>query len=345
MDFLKDMLTSLGADKVPVEVKPGGKKTEKIVQAVNNLFDNPEKIVRTPNEPAPPVVNGPQDLQLQVLEPHPLLCACGHPIDAHEDCGPCGILECDCDTFTQVDDEESMSEAEFGQLMQEKLGDVGSAAQIGEQLPAPSLDNTDFPDDHCHHLCDNPDCLKWWTHGLKSECKYPDILRQGLCQACNKGGETFQIKPEEDYNNKDGKITLTPAAQIRVRNDETFICKDMSIEQLTNHIQFHALRIEELRIRSLQARKLRSELEEALLSSIPEHEREKFIQELRQGKKKKSSKAKASKPKLESNATKIAALKSQLTAQGKSNQEAQAIAAMMVKTGKTQAQVEAWLND
>lgn len=212
-------------------------------------------------------------------------------------------------------------------------------------LPAPSTEA--MPDGYCQHLCESCNC--WWTHGQHKDCQYPDITKQGLCQNCNKQ-ETYQVDYAKDYEPKSNGsgLKMTPTAQIRVRNDENMICANMNIEQLTRHIEFYAMKIEELHNRSLQARHLRGELEEEELANIPESEREAFIQALRRGEskeKKPRAARKAKDPSLLSGKAKEAALTSQLKAQGKPPEVAKVIAAMMVKTGKTQEQVEAWLND
>lgn len=354
---LKNLLAKAG---VPNEAP---KKVKFFPVSVVKMEKEPEKepeIVHPANEvngvPAPPTV---------VEE----MCYCGHPHDAHDGEGSCEILECSCTEYGRAPIQPSASFGEVLEAVDKSLAKeptlvsrsegqpipsnpvpetkpeptAPEAVELEDTLPAPSLDC--MPEGFCQHMCDNVECQKWWTHGPLGECKYPDIVKQGLCQACNANGETFQIKPEDDI--KDGK--LTAAAQIKCRNDERNVCKFMNVEQLTRHIEYHARRIEELRVRSLEARKMRSELEEEELSNIPEHEREAFIQALRRGEakgEKKPRKARAAKdPAMLTGKQKESALVSKLKAEGKSPEAARVIAAMMVKTGKTQEQVEAWLND
>lgn len=342
--------------------------------------------IKRPSFPVKVVTPSPEKIVQPTNDQPKEVCACGHPEDAHDEEGICEILECDCQSWCPpshsydinavaqvLDNEQSESRLQRDPVpppkvvtmdvaiideellnaienktseqltkIDEVLAVIPSEVPKEEEelLPEPSTES--MPDGYCQHLCENSECLRWWTHGLSKDCKYPDILKQGLCQKCNTNGETFQIKPEEDI--KDGK--LTAPAQIKCRNDERVICKNMNIEQLTRHIEYHAVRIAELHIRSLEARKMRAELEEEELQHIPESEREAFIQALRRGDKEgKTKKVRASKPKLETAKSKEAALVAGLKAQGKSSEEAKTIAAMMVKTGKSQAEVEAWLND
>lgn len=276
----------------------------------------------------------PDDTAVAVsITPAPVqVCVCGHTLEEHsKPDSSCAAMEVPED----ADGKGKPCACECWRI---------PALQVEETLPEPNHDEP-MPEGYCQHLCENEDCQKWWTHGLKAECQFPDILKQGLCQHCSTNNTTFQMDPSQDF--KDGKIV--PAAQIKIRNDEQFICKDMSIEQLTNHIFFLHKRIEELRIRSLHARKMRSDLEEEELANIPQHEREEFIQALRRGQKKGEKKPRATKkakdPSLLTGKAKEAALKKELEAKGKSTEEAKALASIMVKTGKSLEWAEKFLND
>lgn len=224
----------------------------------------------------------------------------------------------------------------------------------------------ELPDDEasvlarCNHCCSKVTCMGWWTHGPKSECRYPDLVNMGLCPRClthDTNPALPDIKTVPNYTPLDaadffvdekGKPQLSPRAQVYFRNEELVRVKDMSVEALTHHMQFYAQLIEELRTRSLAIRHKRSELEEEQLADIPEDEREKFIQALRNGNTKKTrTKKDPSEPKVkkESPASKIKALVAGMMAQGKSSVEANAIASFMIKQNKTQAQIEEWMND
>jgi hypothetical protein len=280
--------------------------------------------------------------EVAVVESTSTQCVCGHPEDAHD--GPCVILECDCPGFS-ASATEVVTEKPNGSAMTFVI--PAPEATPEPPLPAPSTDMV--PDGFCAHLCDS--CNKWWTHGPKKECKYPDIIKQGPCQECNKQ-ETYQVDYDKDFQFKNSTWTLTPEAQIRVRNDENMICRDMSVEQLTNHINYYNLKIQELHSRSLQAMRNRRDLEEEQLKDIPESEREAFLEALRAGGKekkprtRKTSASTAKKdPALLTGKAKETALIAQLKAQGVNSERAKIIGGMMAKTGKTREQVEAWLDD
>jgi hypothetical protein len=324
-----------------------------------------------PSKPTSEIVqpaNEPQEVkELPEITPsEEPLCACGHPADAHSD-GDCEILECECTSYCPPSHDYNINSPAPTQDVQQGAAPVlipeptisdpsftveeeSEAEGVVEvpsttpnaltDLPAPSEEG--MPDGFCQHLCE---CGKWWTHGDSSKCRYPDVVKQGKCQICLNGA-TYQLNLSADL--KDGK--LTPEAQINVRNDERKLCKNMNVQQLTFHIEFYAHKIEELRIRSLESRKLRSELEEEELQNIPEEEREAFIQALRRGDKEPKKRGTRrsngeAKPKRQSVKDREAAIVVDLMKQGKNNTEAKLIATWMLKTGKTQAQVEAFLND
>lgn len=212
----------------------------------------------------------------------------------------------------------------------------------------------------CNHCCSKIECRGWWTHGLKTDCRYPDLVNMGLCPKCLTYNENpalpaiatvpnfTPLDAADFFVDEKGKPQLSPRAQVYFRNEELIRVKDMGVEALTHHMQFYAQLIEELRTRSLAVRHKRSELEEEQLQDIPEEEREKFIQALRNGNTKKKRVAKdPSEPKVkkESPASKIKSLVAGMMAQGKSSVEANAIASFMIKQNKTQAQIEEWMND
>ena len=271
----------------------------------------------------------------------PLLCVCSHPIDAHDDCGPCTILECDCPGFISDNSSE----------LDEKIAQKAKAIEDVQLhiLPEPSTDLSTLPDDLCHHLCENPDCLKWWSHGKKSDCAYPDLVKQGNCQTCN-DGNTYQVDFEKDFEIKDGKPKLDAAALVKVRNTEGEICKFMTSRQLTLHILFYQKRIEEYYQAMLHARKIRADKEEEELKDIPESERERFILALRKGDDTKSSKkgktprkeTKAKEPKKDDKQERIKRLAADMKSQGMDKDDAKMIALTMVNMGKTQKEAEAW---
>lgn len=246
-------------------------------------------------------------------------------------------------TLTVPEDANQSEDEEEARLEEEQEADV---------LP-PQPDST--ADENCAHLCD---CSKWWSHGLKQKCRYPDLLKQGLCPECLDCGASTKVSYtlEEDFKpGKNGNDQLSPRAQVIIRNAHTVRIKDMSIEQLTFHIKHLHFQIEELRVQAMQSRHRRTELEEEEIANIPESERKAFIEALRAGKeaKKKVAKdAKEAKPKKPTKAaiaeaaeSKEKALVVTIQAQGKSLQDAKVIASLMTRTGKSQAQVEALLND
>lgn len=215
-------------------------------------------------------------------------------------------------------------------------------ANIGSTIGLDSI-----PEDGCRHLCE---CQTWWSHGPKLKCRYPDMLNYGKCPACLHSDETGVIigtASPDAWTEKDGKLIIDPITEKQLRNDERSRCKDMSPEQLTYHIQFYARQIEELRIRSLETRKMSAERIEEETEGFTDEQRAKFIQDLRNSTKAKKPRVKkeATPKKASSAKQKEADLVVSLKASGKSAQEASLIASWMIKTGKSQAQVEAFLND
>lgn len=211
---------------------------------------------------------------------------------------------------------------------------------------------------NCAHMCSDPNCQEWWSHGPKDKCRYPDLANQGLCPKClTTDNQTKLLEPHRipdnrpldtaDFKMEGGKPVMSPRAQVFYRNQELRLVKDMNVEQLTFHIQHYAQMIEELRVRSMQSRSKRAELEEEALQDIPEEEREKFIQALRNGNKKKTKTAKEPKQKKESPKEKERATLAhvQSARPSMSLKEAQVIANYMIKTGSTLEVAEAWLND
>lgn len=256
---------------------------------------------------------------------------CGHPQNAHD--GECCILECECAGFAApatpvptistpkvvIPDVQKPTPPKKGLMF---------AVPPQKDLPAPStniLQITDENRNNCHHLCE---CGNWWTHGLRAVCKYPDLMNQGKCQVCLNGGVNADVL--EHF--VDGK--LTAPGEIFIRNKQRLVCKEMSVEQLTNHISFLAKNIEELRIKSLETRKMRAELEEEELQNIPEDEREKFIQALRNGQSKttKTRKPRAKKESDEPSGIRMSAYERN-------------IANLMKRMNMTREQVEKFLND
>jgi hypothetical protein len=111
----------------------------------------------------------------------------------------------------------------------------------------------------------------------------------------------------------------------------------MDVEQLTHHILFLTKQVEMLRAEAMGTRKLRTEKEEEALLNIPPAEREKFIQALRQGKDGKPRKPRASKSSTSGGAA--------ATPGVKLDKYERSVRSLMASTGKTRAQVEAYLND
>jgi hypothetical protein len=246
-----------------------------------------------------------------------------------ENVQPTNEQEIEFDDFS----EETIEELE----LESKLELESESEQSEQSVQSVSTSLGDIPDDNCSHLCD---CGKWWSHGSKTTCKYPDMVKQGPCQDCNSGG-TFQINFEDNFITKDGKTKLTSDAQKISRNEARKCCKDMGIEQLTAHILYYEMRIEQLRAHSLEAAAMRREREEEALRDIPEHEQEKFRQALRQPKKARKSAPK----KLSAAKQREADLVAKLKSQGKSTQDAHAIASIMISMNKSQAIAEKYLND
>ena len=323
---LKKLLTgSTKVSQAPTEVK----------QPVDG---NAAGIVHTANEPKP-------ETKVETKPTKELSCICGHPIGAHDDCGPCGILECGCPRFASDSPEVELDTEDV---------DLKLAKLIDEEFDEPSMDLSELPGDHCHHLCENPDCQKWWSHGPKKDCTYPDLMKQGLCQECN-NGVTDQIDFEDQFEIKDGKPRLTATALIKVKNEVGERVKDMNVAQLTAHILYNQMRIQEMHEANLHVSKIRRIKEEEEAANIPESEREKFIQALRKGEDtgKKPRKPRATKAKSEkssSSATdakkaKKAELIRQMRSEGMAKEVAEAIAGMMVQTGKSREVAEAWFNE
>jgi len=187
---------------------------------------------------------------------------------------------------------------------------------------------------NCNHLCKK--CQKWWTHGLWTKCRFPDVMDQGMCPDClNTPAEPLSGL---GYTEENGKIRLT-VDNAKTQADKGYVdCKNMSVEQITHHITFLEKTIQELRMQQSGSRRRRADLEEDQLQDIAPEDREKFRQELRRGsKEKKAAKAPKADPEKD--------LRLSLMNKGKSTEEAKVIAAMMIKTGKSQADVEAWLYD
>jgi hypothetical protein len=215
--------------------------------------------------------------------------------------------------------------------------------ELESSIPAATpIQDSDIPPTDCSHLCD---CGKWWSHGSYDKCRYPTVLKQGLCPDCL-NGRSGPNKPALDHSIQLVSPIITVADQIELRNKSREMCKNMNVEQLTHHIQFNAKLIEELRIKSLETAKMRRELEDELVENagiFSESERAKFIDALRSGNKA-SKPGKPKKDKPVTGKTKEAELIASLQSKHPLAM-AKVIAGMMIKTGKTQAQVEAWLND
>lgn len=194
-------------------------------------------------------------------------------------------------------------------------------------------------DDECCHLCETENCGNFWSHGARAQCRFPDLLSQGLCPECLGVGRQLQAPTVAD-DFKENK--WSPRAQVQIRNDARAKIKNMTQEQLRDHILFLQAKIEEYRLHQFESRSKIKEIEEEELYALPEHERAAYIQAQRQGLKKKEKKE----PKLtkkEQEEQKIRDLARTLkVADG---YDAKLIASWMVKTGKTQAQMEAYLYD
>lgn len=191
-------------------------------------------------------------------------------------------------------------------------------------------------DSECVHLCE---CENFWTHGLKAACRFPDMLKQGLCPDCLGIGKQQTWTMDEDF--VDGK--LSQKAQIIVRNKALKAIQNMNADQLTEHIKFLEMRIQELHLEALETRSRRAVLEEDEIYALPEEERERYRQALRRGDKPKKEKKAPKVSKKEEAAQKERDLaKSIKVEQG---HDAKLVAQWMIKTGKSQAQVEAYLYD
>jgi hypothetical protein len=199
----------------------------------------------------------------------------------------------------------------------------------------------DLDPTQCWHMCAFTGCQKFWTHGPKDKCRYPDVLNQGLCPNCLNGEKnTFGEDFEEDEK---GGVRLLPARIAFVRNATRTTCANMSIEQLTYHILYNQKRIAEFMADSAESRKMRSELEEKALLEIPEDQREAFRQALRRGA---TKKLKTKEPKEVKKSAKVK--EQELIAElckDMETQRARLVAAIMIKTGKDRAKAEAWLDD
>jgi hypothetical protein len=198
------------------------------------------------------------------------------------------------------------------------------------------------PTEECCHLCQpsipnskGPQgCGLWWSHGPRSKCKHPDLVNHGLCPKCL-GVGTEPFNPLEDFDAD--KEKLTPQGIMKSANKARVECADMDVEQLTHHILFLTKQVEMLRAEAMGTRKLRTEKEEEALLNIPPAEREKFIQALRQGKDGKPRKPRASKSSTSGGAA--------ATPGVKLDKYERSVRSLMASTGKTRAQVEAYLND
>jgi hypothetical protein len=215
--------------------------------------------------------------------------------------------------------------------------------ELESSIPAAApIQDSDIPPTDCSHLCD---CGKWWSHGSYDKCRYPTVLKQGLCPDCL-NGRSGPNKPGLDHSISLSSGTLTVAEQIEQRNKARMQVANMNYEQRSHHILFLAKLIEELRVQSLETSKINREEEDRLIEEAgitSPSERAKFIDALRSGNKP----SKASKPKKDKPAT-GKTKEAELIASLQSKHPlamAKVIAGMMIKTGKTQAQVEAWLND
>lgn len=247
---------------------------------------------------------------------------------------------------------DEAAEAEARKTL-EKLGIIGQPSNSTEKIEQVTIEQVArvLPEmfdgeDLCHHLCE---CGKWWTHGDKNKCRYPDLLNQGKCPDCL-GGEKSQFDPAKEIElGKNGEVKLTAAAAIKVANDQRERCKNMSVEQLTYHISFLATEIEKLRQGMMTSRKMRAELEEIESAHLPEAEKQKFIEALRNSSTgaKADKKVKVAKPKKLSKEAQLTAAVEILKGRnpGLPMDSIRSMASMMVTLNKTAEQVEAFLND
>src|SRR5271157_2515828 len=240
----------------------------------------------------------------KIVQPMNDICICGHLISEHDSLGVCEDIECQCMEPTL--NKPPTSPAPSNEAVNEAVSEA-----VNETISK----------DSCSHLCS---CGKWWTHGPWNKCRFPDLLNHGKCQTCLSTVDT-PYEPLEGFQINSGKPALDTSAQKIIRQNTREVCKNMNIQQLTYHIEFLAKRIEELRVQSLETAHMRREAEEEEIKNIPESEREKFIQALRRGDKKKASKADRS-------------------AAPVSKQE-KLIQSLMKQTGKSREIVEAMLND
>jgi hypothetical protein len=245
---------------------------------------------------------------------------------------------------TELVEKEPLSDVMVAQPTSKMLFKVPPAppAQLGSIEDPNKMEGFDqIAEDGCHHLCD---CNRWWSHGPKDKCRHPDILKQGKCPKCLNGEAPEDLT--KNWVMKDGKIRPTGEHERFIRNREREIVKHMSIPQLTHHIEFFLQRIEELKMGMMETRKVRTEREDEETANLTtDSEREAFIQALRRGEK--IEKKKTPKVKKISKAEQIQNLvaKIRLNDPSKSPDQAKLIATWMLESGKSQQEVEAFLND
>jgi hypothetical protein len=192
----------------------------------------------------------------------------------------------------------------------------------------------------CWHMCSFSGCQNFWTHGDIAKCRFPDILNQGLCPNCLNGEQnTFG---EDFFQDERGNIRLAPERIKQVTNKERLSCANMTIEQLTNHILYHAKHIAEIQAAAMTARKMRADKEEEALLDIPESEREAFRQTLRRGaaEAKKPRTLKAPKESAKDREAKVMATLGDLPPA-----VAKMVAKCMLTMSMTREQAEAFIND
>ena len=159
-----------------------------------------------------------------------LNCKCGHPKGAHDDDGDCRVCLAsggECTSYYPASHDYDINAQPPYTPPMEASGDairtwepietpqVIDQVSTSESQPLASenVEEVSGPED-CAHLCK---CGKWWSHGNKMKCRFPDLTEQGLCPTCLNGDEPFNpiAALEED---EVGRKSLTPAAQIEVRN-------------------------------------------------------------------------------------------------------------------------------
>jgi hypothetical protein len=199
---------------------------------------------------------------------------------------------------------------------------------------------TELDKSKCWHMCSFSGCQNFWTHGDIAKCRFPDILNQGLCPNCLNGEQnTFG---EDFFQDERGNIRLAPERIKQVTNKERLSCANMTIEQLTNHILYHAKHIAEIQAAAMTARKMRADKEEEALLDIPESEREAFRQTLRRGatEAKKPRTPKAPKESAKDREAKVLASLTDLPPA-----VAKMVAKCMLTMSMTREQAEAFIND